>query len=60
MFRDDVMYAGNLKERRMEIFLTSYDIAALNLCDYIVYVTNFSCETFGVLIALIYLFNPLF
>jgi hypothetical protein len=32
-------------------------ISACNLCDYIVLVTNFSCETFGVLIAIIYLYT---
>ena len=32
-------------------------LAAFNCCDYIVYVTRFSCETFGVLIALIYLYT---
>mmetsp|Transcript_2764 Transcript_2764/g.8711 ORF Transcript_2764/g.8711 Transcript_2764/m.8711 type:complete len:547 (-) Transcript_2764:241-1881(-) len=30
-------------------------IAALGLCEYIKYITNFSCHTFGLLIALIYL-----
>lgn len=34
-------------------------LAAFNCCDYIVYVTRFSCETFGVLIALIYLYTGL-
>ena len=40
--------------------LLHWIIAALNLCDYIVYVTNFSCETFGVLIALIYLYTGIY
>jgi len=34
-------------------------IAASNLLDYLVYITRFSCETFGVLIALIYLYTGL-
>uniref|UniRef100_A0A6S8BLF9 Bicarbonate transporter-like transmembrane domain-containing protein n=1 Tax=Aureoumbra lagunensis TaxID=44058 RepID=A0A6S8BLF9_9STRA len=29
-------------------------IASLGLCDYIKYITNFSCHTFGILIAVIY------
>ena len=32
-------------------------LAATNACDYIIYVTRFSCETFGVLIATIYLYT---
>ena len=32
-------------------------LAAFNCCDYIAYVTRFSCETFGILIALIYLYT---
>ena len=28
--------------------------AAMGLCDYIKYITNFSCHTFGMLIAVIY------
>uniref|UniRef100_A0A7S1U2B3 Bicarbonate transporter-like transmembrane domain-containing protein n=1 Tax=Phaeomonas parva TaxID=124430 RepID=A0A7S1U2B3_9STRA len=32
-------------------------LAALNACDYIAYVTRFSCETFGILIATIYLYT---
>ena len=32
-------------------------LAAANACDYIAYVTRFSCETFGVLIAVIYLYT---
>ena len=35
-------------------------IATLNLCDYVVYITRFSCETFGVLIALIYIYTGIY
>jgi boron transporter len=35
-------------------------LAAINACDFIAYVTRFSCETFGVLIALIYLYTGIY
>jgi hypothetical protein len=34
-------------------------ISVFNLCDLITYVTNFSCETFGILIATIFIYDGL-
>ncbi len=39
--------------------LMHFLISILNLCDLIIHVTQFSCETFGILIALIFIYDGL-